>query len=42
MSGLSELNKTDIKISVKQTFGIDTEMEINAFAKKNEYLPKKD
>ncbi len=42
MSGLSELNKTDIKISVKQTFGIDTEMEINAFAKKNEYVPKID
>ena len=34
--------KTDIKISVKQTFGIDTKMEINAFSKKNEYVPKID
>ncbi len=34
--------KPDIKISVKQTFGIDTKMEIDAFAKKNEYVPKID
>jgi len=31
--------KPDIKISVKQTFGIDTKMEIDAFEKKNEYVP---
>ena len=31
--------KPDIKISVKQSFGIDTEMQIDAFAKKNEYVP---
>ena len=34
--------KPDIKISVKQCFGIDTKMEIDGFAKKNEYVPKID
>ncbi|MDB9752457.1 cobaltochelatase subunit CobS [Pelagibacteraceae bacterium] len=34
--------KPDIKISVKQTFGIDSDMHINAFSKKNEYVPKID
>ena len=37
--------KPDIKISVKQTFGIDTDMEVNAFSKKNslsEYVPEID
>ena len=34
--------KPDIKISVRQTFGIDTEMEIEGFGKKNEYVPKID
>ena len=33
--------KTRYKISVKQTFGIDTEMELDGF-KKNEYVPKID
>ena len=33
--------KPDIKISVKQTFGIDTEMEIDDL-KKNKYVPKID
>ena len=32
----------DIKISVKQTFGIDSEMEVDAFSKKNEYVPEVD
>ena len=32
----------DIKVSIKQTFGIDTEMEVNAFFKKNEYVPEID
>ena len=32
----------DIKISVKQTFGIDTDMEVNAFSKKNEFVPEID
>ena len=32
----------DIKISVKQTFGIDSDMEINAFSEKSEYVPEID
>ena len=40
MSAEQFLSKPDIKISVKQTFGFDSEMEINAFSKKNEYVPK--
>ena len=32
----------DIKISVKQTFGIDTNLEVEAFSKKNEYVPEID
>jgi len=40
-SSFSE-QKPDIKISVRQTFGINTEMEIDGFAKKNEYVPKID
>ena len=32
----------DIKISVKQTFGIDTDMEVEAFSKKNELVPEID
>ena len=32
----------DIKISIKQTFGFDSEMEIDAFSKKNEYVPEID
>ena len=35
-------SQPDIKISVKQTFGIDTNMEIDAFSKKNEYVPEID
>ena len=42
MTNLSSLKKTDIKISVKQTFGIETEMEVEAFSKKNEFVPKID
>ena len=42
MTNLSALNKPDIKISVKQTFGINTKMEIDAFSKKNEFVPKID
>ena len=34
--------KPDIKVSIKQTFGIDSEMEVNAFSKKNEYVPEID
>ena len=32
-------SQPDIKISVKQTFGIDSNMEVDAFSKKNEYVP---
>jgi len=32
----------DIKLSVKQTFGIESEMEIDAFSKKNEFVPEID
>ena len=42
MTDLSTLKKPDIKISVKQTFGIDTDMEIDAFSKKNEFVPEID
>ena len=42
MTNLNTLNRPDIKISVKQIFGIDTKMEINAFSKKNEFVPKID
>ncbi len=34
--------KPDMKISVKQTFGIESNMQIDAFSKKNEYVPKID
>ena len=37
---INNLNiQPDIKLSVKQTFGIDSELEIEAFSKKNEYVP---
>ena len=31
--------KPDIKISVRQTFNLDTDMEVDCFSKKNEYVP---
>ncbi len=34
--------KPDIKISTKQVFGIDSNMEVDAFSKKNEYVPEID
>ncbi len=34
--------KPDIKISVKQTFGIDSDMEVSAFSKKHELVPEID
>jgi cobaltochelatase CobS len=42
VTNLTTFKKPDIKISVKQTFGIDTDMEIDAFSKKNEFVPKID
>ena len=32
----------DIKISLKQSFGIDSEMEVDAFSEKSEYVPEID
>ena len=32
----------NIKLSVKQTFGIDSDLEVKAFEKKNEYVPEID
>ena len=32
----------DIKISIKQTFGIDTDLEVDAFSEKNELVPEVD
>jgi len=34
--------KPDIKLSVKQTFGIESDMEVDAFSKKNEFVPEID
>ncbi len=31
--------KPDIKLSIKQTFGIDSDMEVEAFSKKTDYVP---
>ena len=40
---INNLNiKPDIKLSVKQTFGIDCEIEVEAFSKKNDYVPEID
>jgi len=35
-------SKPDMKISVNQTFGFQRHMEVDAFSKKNEYVPKID
>ena len=35
-------NQPDIKLSIKQTFGIDSSMEVDAFSKKSEYVPEID
>ena len=34
--------KPDMKLSVKQTFGFESDMKVGAFSKKNEYVPKID
>ena len=36
------VQKPDIKLSVKQTFGFDSDMKVGAFSKKNDYVPKID
>ena len=40
MSSQEFLQKPDIKLSVKQTFGFESDMKVSAFSKKNEYVPK--
>ena len=35
-------NTPDIKISVKQVFGIDSDLTVDAFSQKNEYVPELD
>ncbi len=42
MSAEKFVQKPDMKISVKQLFGFDSEMQVDAFSKKNEYVPKVD
>ena len=42
MSAEQLIQKPDIKLSVKQTFGFDSDMKIGAFSKKNKYVPKID
>ena len=42
MSSQQLLQKPDIKLSVKQTFGFENDMQVAAFSKKNEYVPKID
>ena len=37
MSTQQLLQKTDIKLSVKQTFGFESDMKVGAFSKRNEY-----
>ena len=32
----------DIKMSLKQSFGIDSDMEVDAFSKRSEYVPEID
>ena len=35
MSAQQLLQKTDIKLSVKQTFGFESDMKVGAFSKRN-------
>ena len=41
MTNLSELTP-DIKISINQIFGIDTDMKVDGFSKKNVFVPEID
>ena len=41
MTNLTEFTP-DIKVSIKQTFGIESEMKVDGFSKKNEYVPNID
>ena len=35
-------NEPDIKVSVKKVFNIDSDMTVDAFSKKNDYVPEID
>ncbi len=35
-------SQPDIKVTIKQTFGIDSDMEVDAFSEKGEYVPEID
>ena len=37
-----EKQKPDIKISVRQTFNLDSDMEIDGFSNKNKFVPEID
>ena len=39
---LNSNTQPDIKISLNQTFGIDSDMQVDAFSKKSEYVPEID
>ncbi|MCG8325207.1 MAG: hypothetical protein MI673_06800, partial [Thiotrichales bacterium] len=36
---ITELDKPDITVSVRQTFGIDSEMQVPAFSQPSEHVP---
>ena len=42
MSSQQFLQEPDIRLSVKQTFGFESKMQVSAFSKKNEFVPKID
>ncbi|MDA8822286.1 cobaltochelatase subunit CobS [Candidatus Pelagibacter bacterium] len=42
MSSHQFIQRPDIKLSVKQIFGFESDMHVDAFSKKNEYVPKID
>ena len=42
MSAQELIQNPDIKLSVKQPFGFDSEMQVKAFSKKNENVTKID
>jgi cobaltochelatase CobS len=42
MSSQQFVQKPDIKLSVKQSFGFESDMQVSAFSKKNEYVPRID
>ena len=41
-ANISELNAPDIKLSVRETFGIDLDLEVPAFSQSSEHVPQAD